>query len=104
MSASKDDKQAQANDNLAKPINAKVENKDRLSILVVSGRSGSGKTSVLNILEDLGYYSIDNLPLSLVPKRRKNWSVIVGLNASRWVSIFVHHVRICPILLKLMMR
>lgn len=38
-----------------------------LSILVVSGRSGSGKTSVLNILEDLGYYSIDNLPLSLLP-------------------------------------
>lgn len=40
---------------------------DNLSILVVSGRSGSGKTSVLNILEDLGYYSIDNLPLSLLP-------------------------------------
>lgn len=40
---------------------------DSVSILVVSGRSGSGKTSVLNILEDLGYYSIDNLPLSLVP-------------------------------------
>ncbi|WP_435980603.1 RNase adapter RapZ [Psychrobacter sp. DM4] len=39
-----------------------------ISILVVSGRSGSGKTSVLNILEDLGYYSIDNLPLSLVPQ------------------------------------
>lgn len=40
---------------------------DKLSILVISGRSGSGKTSVLNMLEDLGYYSIDNLPLSLVP-------------------------------------
>lgn len=40
---------------------------DKLSILVVSGLSGSGKTSVLNILEDLGYYSIDNLPLSLLP-------------------------------------
>lgn len=38
-----------------------------INILVVSGRSGSGKTSVLNILEDLGYYCIDNLPLSLVP-------------------------------------
>ncbi|WP_350655678.1 RNase adapter RapZ [Psychrobacter sp. S1-30-MNA-CIBAN-0213] len=38
-----------------------------VSILVISGRSGSGKTSVLNILEDLGYYSIDNLPLSLIP-------------------------------------
>ena len=43
-------------------------NSDKLSILIVSGRSGSGKTSVLNTLEDLGYYSIDNLPLSLVPE------------------------------------
>lgn len=41
---------------------------DSINILVISGRSGSGKTSVLNILEDLGYYSIDNLPLSLVPE------------------------------------
>lgn len=36
------------------------------SIIIVSGRSGSGKTSTLNILEDFGYYVIDNLPLSLV--------------------------------------
>lgn len=35
-------------------------------IIIVSGRSGSGKTSVLNILEDFGYYCLDNLPLSLV--------------------------------------
>lgn len=39
----------------------------QLSIIIVSGRSGSGKTSVLNILEDFGYYAIDNLPLNLVP-------------------------------------
>lgn len=49
-----------------KPIAENVED-DSISIIVVSGSSGSGKTSVLNILEDLGYYSIDNLPLSLVP-------------------------------------
>lgn len=36
------------------------------SIIIVSGRSGSGKTSVLHILEDCGYYVIDNLPLSLL--------------------------------------
>ena len=35
-------------------------------IIIISGRSGSGKTSVLNILEDFGYYVIDNLPLSLI--------------------------------------
>lgn len=37
-----------------------------VEVLIVSGRSGSGKTSVLNILEDLGYYVIDNMPLSLL--------------------------------------
>ncbi len=55
-------------DDQAKQIIDNASTNDRLSILVVSGRSGSGKTSVLNILEDLGYYSIDNLPLSLVPE------------------------------------
>lgn len=37
-------------------------------VVIVSGRSGSGKTSVLNTLEDFGYYPIDNLPISLVPQ------------------------------------
>ncbi|GAA5019319.1 RNase adapter RapZ [Acinetobacter puyangensis] len=37
-------------------------------ILVVAGRSGSGKTSALQVLEDLGFYIIDNLPLVLVPE------------------------------------
>ncbi|MFW2176768.1 MULTISPECIES: RNase adapter RapZ [unclassified Moraxella] len=37
-------------------------------VVIVSGRSGSGKTSALNILEDFGYYAIDNLPLSLLPQ------------------------------------
>lgn len=40
--------------------------KNSPNIIIVSGRSGSGKTSVLNILEDFGYYCLDNLPLSLV--------------------------------------
>lgn len=36
-------------------------------LLIVSGRSGTGKTSAIHILEDLGYLCIDNLPLSLIP-------------------------------------
>ena len=32
------------------------------------GMSGSGKLSALKAFEDLGYYSVDNLPLDLVPR------------------------------------
>lgn len=48
---------------------------EQTSIIIVSGRSGSGKTSVLNILEDFGFYVIDNLPLSMVPDAVKRLSV-----------------------------
>ena len=37
-----------------------------MEIIVVSGRSGSGKSIVLHLLEDLEYYCIDNIPLGLV--------------------------------------
>ena len=38
-----------------------------MKLTIISGRSGSGKSTVLHILEDRGYYSIDNLPASLLP-------------------------------------
>ena len=37
-----------------------------ISLVVISGRSGSGKSTALNVLEDMGYYCIDNLPVSLL--------------------------------------
>src|SRR5947207_2529786 len=37
-------------------------------LAVITGLSGSGKGSVLKSLEDLGYYSVDNLPVELIPK------------------------------------
>lgn len=36
-------------------------------LIIVSGRSGSGKTNALSALEDSGYHCIDNLPLTLLP-------------------------------------
>lgn len=39
-----------------------------MEILVVTGMSGAGKTQTLNVLEDLGYFSMDNLPPALIPK------------------------------------
>ncbi len=36
-------------------------------LLIISGYSGSGKTTVLRTLEDMGFYTIDNLPVGLLP-------------------------------------
>jgi RNase adapter protein RapZ len=36
-------------------------------LVIITGMSGSGKGSVLRVLEDLGYYSVDNLPVELIP-------------------------------------
>jgi UPF0042 nucleotide-binding protein len=37
-------------------------------LIIVTGLSGSGKGTVLRALEDFGYYSVDNLPIDLIPK------------------------------------
>jgi len=39
----------------------------KLRLVIISGRSGSGKTVALHTLEDLGFYCIDNLPVALLP-------------------------------------
>ena len=36
-------------------------------LLIISGRSGSGKSTVLHVLEDIGFSCIDNLPFALLP-------------------------------------
>jgi UPF0042 nucleotide-binding protein len=41
--------------------------RDPRELVIVTGLSGSGKGSVLNTLEDLGYYSVDNLPVAFIP-------------------------------------
>ncbi len=40
----------------------------RPELVIITGLSGSGKGTVLKCLEDLGYYSVDNLPIELIPK------------------------------------
>src|SRR6476620_8106575 len=37
-------------------------------LVILTGLSGSGKLSALKAFEDLGFYSVDNLPLELVPQ------------------------------------
>ena len=40
----------------------------RMQFIIVTGLSGSGKSSAMNILEDIGFYCIDNMPPQLISK------------------------------------
>lgn len=39
-----------------------------MKLIIVTGMSGSGKSSVMDVLEDIGYYCIDNIPPKLIAK------------------------------------
>jgi RNase adapter protein RapZ len=44
-----------------------------LRAVVVTGLSGSGKSTALRVLEDLGFYCVDNLPVALLPRFVELW-------------------------------
>ncbi|MAS66173.1 MAG: RNase adaptor protein RapZ, partial [Pseudomonadales bacterium] len=46
-----------------------------MRLIVVSGRSGSGKSTALHLLEDNGFYCIDNLPAGLLPELARQASL-----------------------------
>ncbi|QGM80980.1 RNase adapter RapZ [Otariodibacter oris] len=39
-----------------------------MELIIISGRSGAGKSVALRALEDIGYYCVDNIPLTLLPE------------------------------------
>jgi len=39
-----------------------------IRVILISGLSGSGKTTAIKALEDIGFYCVDNLPIPLIPK------------------------------------
>ncbi len=41
---------------------------NRSQLVIITGLSGSGKGTVLKSFEDLGYYSVDNLPIEFIPQ------------------------------------
>jgi len=58
-----------------------------MKFVVVSGRSGSGKSTALHMLEDMAFYCVDNLPASLLPSMAEKLSsyppgkIAVGIDA-----------------------
>lgn len=49
-------------------VNFNGRNEETMRFVVVTGISGGGKSTVLKMLEDMGFYCVDNLPISLIEK------------------------------------
>lgn len=41
---------------------------DSLQLVILTGMSGAGKTVAMQSFEDMGYFCVDNMPPSLLPK------------------------------------
>jgi UPF0042 nucleotide-binding protein len=54
-------------------------------LVIITGLSGSGKGTVLKALEDLGYYAVDNLPITLIP----TFADLIGGSTIRYAAIVV---------------
>jgi RNase adapter protein RapZ len=56
---------------------------ERLRVVLVSGLSGGGKSSVLRALEDIGYEAVDNPPLPMIEEvvRRSDRRLAIGVDA-----------------------
>lgn len=62
-----------------------------MKLVIISGRSGSGKSIALHVLEDLGFFAIDNLPIGLLSQLpanlpESNNSVAVSIDARNIVT------------------
>jgi len=65
-----------------------------MQFIIISGRSGSGKTTALQVLEDLSFYCVDNLPLALLPslaeqiqqQEKPLENIAVGIDARNFAS------------------
>ena len=42
-----------------------------MRFVIVTGMSGAGRNSVMKMLEDMGYFCVDNLPVPLIPRMSK---------------------------------
>lgn len=64
--------------------------KEKSNILFVAGEPGAGKSTALNVLEDVGYLIIDRIPTEMIPsllenvvKKNKNFKLAIGLDLIR---------------------
>jgi UPF0042 nucleotide-binding protein len=81
---------------LKEPAREQAQEHDQVQLVLVTGMSGSGKSVALKVLEDAGYYCVDNLPANLLP------GLIDFLGAEHYARVAVSvDVRSGPSLLEL---
>ena len=71
-----------------------------MDCLIISGLSGAGKSLTVDVLEDIGYYCIDNMPVKLIPQfvnlfdnsaeKDKKVAFVVDIRAGRDHSYLFH--------------
>ena len=67
-----------------------------MRFVIVTGMSGAGKSTALKMLEDMGYFCVDNLPIPLLPgfvQMLQNTDtemkkVALGLDVQKWTGFF----------------
>ena len=57
-----------------------------MKLVIVTGMSGAGKTIALKMLEDMGFYCVDNLPIPLADKFVQLAAGGRGISPWAWIS------------------
>ena len=78
-----------------------MENMGKPNIILVSGISGSGKSSALKIFEDKGFFCVDNMPMLLLPKffelglsaRLKNILFVIDIREKSFLSELENYIK-----------
>ena len=80
---------------------SKSEDTEKPNIVIISGISGSGKSSALKILEDRGFFCVDNMPMILLPKffelglaaRLKNILFVIDIREKSFLKEFEDYIK-----------
>ena len=75
-------------DDNVKELDFLFKNYNKIPNLVLLGQSGAGKSVALRVLEDLGYYCVDNLPVNLLNQFVKT---VGGRNQNVAVSVDIRN-------------
>jgi RNase adapter protein RapZ len=86
---------------------ARLSKQSAPDIVIITGLSGSGMTSATNAFEDLGYFCVDNMPLTLLPTfarlvkaqedehgRIERAALVISFREGRFLSDFAKQLRV----------